>query len=106
MIIQSLLEKRLQEGLNPIVLKVINESLNHNVPEGSESHFHVLIVSEKFSGLNLIKRHQMVHQLVAKELKKIHAFSQKTLTPKEFEGLGGVLPSSPPCVNKPKKSEQ
>ena len=104
MTVQSLLEKHLQEGLDPIVLEVINESPNHNVPEGSESHFHVLIVSEKFSGLNLIKRHQMVHQLVAKELKeKIHAFSQKTLTPEEFERQGGVLPSSPPCANKSKK---
>lgn len=103
MTVQSLLEQRLQEGLDPILLKVINESPNHNVPEGSESHFHVLIVSEKFSKLNLIKRHQMVHQLIAKELKKIHAFSQKTLTPEEFERQGGVLPSSPPCANKPKK---
>ena len=101
MTVQSLLEKHLQEGLNPLVLRVINESPNHNAPEGSESHFHVLIVSEKFSGLNLIKRHQMVHQLIAEELKgKIHAFSQKTLTPEEFEKQGGVLPSSPPCANK------
>ena len=101
MTVQNLLEKKLKEGLNPIVLKVINESPNHNVPENSESHFHVLIVSEKFSGLNLIKRHQMVHQLVAEELKeKIHAFSQKTLSPEEFKEQGGVLPSSPPCAHK------
>ena len=101
MTVQSLLEKKLKEGLNPIVLKVINESPNHNVPENSESHFHVLIVSEKFSGLNLIKRHQMVHQLVAQELKeKIHAFSQKTLSPEEFKEQGGILPSSPPCAHK------
>ena len=101
MIVQSLLEKRLREGLEPAVLKVINESPKHNVPENSESHFHVLIVSEKFSGLNLIKRHQMVHELIAQELKeKIHAFSQKTLTPEEFKEQGGVLPSTPPCAHK------
>ena len=100
--VQTLLEKQLKEGLNHALLKVTNESPNHNVPEGSESHFHVLVVSEKFSGLSLIKRHQMVHQLVATELKeKIHAFSQKTLTPEEFEAQGGVLDtSSPPCVKK------
>ena len=98
--VQSLLKKHLEEGLKPVVLKIINESPNHNVPEGSESHFHVLIVSEKFSGLTLIKRHQMVHQLIAKELKeKIHAFSQKTLSPEEFKQQGGVLPASPPCAH-------
>ncbi|MCY4321854.1 MAG: BolA family transcriptional regulator [Bdellovibrionaceae bacterium] len=102
MTVQRLLERNLQEGLEPVVLKIINESPNHNVPEGSESHFHVLIVSEKFEGLNLIKRHQIVHQLVAKELETIHAFSQKTLTPEEFKKEGGVLPPSPACVHKSK----
>ena len=103
--IQSLLERKLQEGLKPLILKVVNESPNHNVPEGSESHFSVLIVSEKFSGLSLIKRHQMVHNLIEKQIKEqVHAFSQQTLTPKEFEERGGQLPSSPPCVKKSLKS--
>lgn len=103
--IQTLLESKLQEGLQPIILKVINESPNHNVPEGGESHFRVLIVSDKFSGLNLIKRHQMVHNLIAEQIKeKIHAFSQQALTPKEFEERGGVLPSTPPCTKKSLKS--
>ena len=104
MTVQSLLEIRLKEGLKPVLLKVVNESPNHNVPKGSESHFHVLIVSEKFSGLNLIKRQRMVHQLIAKELEIIHAFSQKTLTPEEFKEQGGTLPSPPPCAHKPIKS--
>ena len=99
--IQSLLEEKLQKGLRPALLKVINESSNHNVPEGGESHFRVLVVSDKFSDLSLIKRHKMVHDLVGEEIKeKIHAFSQQTLTPREFEERGGVLPPSPPCAKK------
>lgn len=102
--IQNLLENRLKEGLDPLILKVINESPNHNVPEGSESHFRVLIVSDQFEGLSLIQRHQLVHKLVSAPLKeKIHAFSQQTLTPKEFEDRGGQLPPPPPCARKPKK---
>ena len=102
--IQNLLESQLRKGLKPALLKVINESFNHNVPLASESHFRVLIVSDKFSGLTLIQRHQMVHDLIAQPLKdKIHAFSQQTLTPKEFEERGGQLPSSPPCVKKNQK---
>lgn len=99
--IQHLLENQLREGLNSVILKVINESPNHNVPDGSESHFRVLIVSDQFEGLSLVKRHQMVYKLVSVILKeKIHAFSQQTLTPKEFEDLGGQLPSSPSCAKK------
>ena len=102
--IQRLLESKLKEGLQPLLLEVINESPNHNVPEGSESHFRVLIVSDRFAGLSLVKRHQMVHQLVAEQIKdKIHAFSQQTLTPEEFEEKGGLLPPSPPCAKKQKK---
>ncbi len=104
--IQTFLEDKLKEGLQPVLLKVVNESPQHNVPEGSESHFRVLIVSNKFSGLSLIKRHQMVHNLISEQIReKIHAFSQQTLTPEEFEERGGVLPaSSPPCAKKSLKS--
>lgn len=96
----------MREGLDPLFMEIINESPNHNVPENSESHFRVLIVSEKFSGLTLVQRHQMVHRLVEEQIKgKIHAFSQQTLTPKEFEDRGGRLPhSSPPCAKKQKKA--
>lgn len=34
---------------------VINESYMHNVPKGSETHFKVVVVSDKFEGLPLIK---------------------------------------------------
>lgn len=103
MVIQKQLEERLEKSFQPLLLKVVNESPQHNVPENSESHFRVLVVSDKFAGLSLIKRHQMVHQAVNQQIKeKIHAFSQQTLTPEEFEERGGILPSSPPCAKKHK----
>ena len=99
--IQRLLESKIKSALQPEFLKVVNESPQHNVPEGSESHFSVLIVSPKFSNLPLIKRHQMVHKLLGEEIKeKIHAFSQTTLTPMEYKERGGQLSSSPDCVKK------
>ena len=101
MSVQQILEEQLQKGLEPLVLEVINESPQHNVPPNSESHFRVLIVSKQFEGLSLVQRHQKVHQIVAKEIKeKIHAFSQQTLTPEEFKNRGGLIPQSPPCAKK------
>ena len=98
---QNLLESRLKEGLDPLFLEVINESPQHNVPENSESHFRVLIVSKKFSGLSLIQRQRMVYRLIGDQIRdKIHAFSQQTLSPKEFKSRGGLLPASPPCAKK------
>ena len=98
--IQKALEEKLSKGLSPLILKVINESPNHNVPEGSESHFRVLIVSDQFKELSSIKRHQMVHTLIKEELKVVHAFSQSTFTSEEWVKGGGEIPESPPCQHK------
>ena len=53
--IQNNIEKKLLSHFNPEHLQVINESFKHNVPEGSESHFKVVIVTPAFSGERLIK---------------------------------------------------
>ena len=100
MSMQETLETKLKKAFSPLILRVINESPNHNVPENSESHFRVILVSNQFKDISLVKRHQMVHKILEEELKKIHAFSQITLTAKEFEEKGGVLPSSPDCAKK------
>ena len=46
--IKDEIENKLNDDLNPWFLDVINESPNHNVPDGAESHFKIVIVSEKF----------------------------------------------------------
>lgn len=46
---------KLQNRFSPKVLRLINESYMHNVPEGSETHFKVVIVSDEFDGVPLIK---------------------------------------------------
>ena len=98
--VQKALEEKLMKELSPLILKVINESPNHNVPENSESHFRVLIVSNQFKGLSLVRRHQMVYSLLKEELKTIHAFSQNTFTQEEWIRQGGEAPESPHCQHK------
>ncbi|XP_030064873.1 bolA-like protein 2 [Microcaecilia unicolor] len=46
--------------------------------------FKVLIVSPKFEGKPLLQRHRLVNSCLAEELKEIHAFEQKTLTPEQW----------------------
>ncbi|MGI9323235.1 MAG: BolA family protein [Pseudomonadales bacterium] len=40
----------------------MNESGNHNVPPGSESHFKLVLVSSEFDGKPLVQRHRLVNQ--------------------------------------------
>lgn len=49
------IRKKLQDALNPKHLEILNESYMHNVPKGSETHFKVLVVSDKFNDQTLIK---------------------------------------------------
>ncbi len=53
---------------------------------GGGDHFEARIVSERFSGLPLLKRHKLVYQALSEELKApLHALALKTLTPEEKE---------------------
>ena len=100
MTIASVIENKLKDAFSPIHLEVLNESFKHNVPEGSESHFKVTIVSENFEGLRLIKRHRSVNSTLATELaNSIHALAIHTFTQKEWEEVyAKSAPSSPNCM--------
>jgi len=99
MTMQAQLEQRLSESFNPLHLEVINESHMHNVPEGSESHFKVVVVTEAFENRTRVARHRLVNEAVAAELAGgIHAFSINAMTPGEWFDKGGQATESPPCL--------
>jgi BolA protein len=99
MTVQETIEHKLRQGLNPVHQEVNNESHRHNVPPGSEFHFKVLVVSERFAGERLVGRHRVVNRLLAEELAgPVHALSIHALTPQEWFERGGRVPESPPCL--------
>lgn len=53
--IEKAITEAITTKLDPIHLEVVNESYMHNVPKDAETHFKVLVVSEKFESLPLIK---------------------------------------------------
>jgi len=95
--IQQTITSKLEKALSPEHLEVINESHMHNVPEGSESHFKLVIVSDEFKHKMPVARHRMVNKVLAEELNGcVHALALHTLTMEEwFEK--GQAPASPPC---------
>ncbi|KGJ90232.1 transcriptional regulator BolA [Thalassotalea sp. ND16A] len=100
MSIKTIIEEKLNQAFSPFHLEVINESNMHNVPEGSESHFKVTIVSEKFDGLRLIGRHREVNSVLADELANhIHALAMHTYTPQQWQTMNAdKVPNSPNCM--------
>ena len=96
--IQETIESKLASELNPQHLCVLNESGNHNVAPGSESHFKVILVADDFEGERLLQRHRKVNRILADELEhKIHALALHTYTMKEWKEKHGDTPMSPPC---------
>lgn len=97
MSMQQQIESKLEQVFEPEFVEVVNESSMHNVPEGSESHFKVTLVSNQFDSLMLIKRHRLVNQALSEELQSIHALALHTLTPQEWFDKGGAVADSPLC---------
>lgn len=103
MTIQETITKKLNDAFSPEHLEVINESYMHNVQEGSESHFKVVIVCDDFKDKMLIARHRLVNKALQEELDKnradggIHALALHTMTMEEWFAKGKA-PDSPECL--------
>ena len=96
--VKSTLENLLRQAFDPDYLKIDNESSQHNVAPGSETHFKVIIVSEAFVPLRAVARHQAVYRAVAEPLSgPVHALALHTYTPEEWAQSDGA-PASPECL--------
>lgn len=88
---------QLESELSPAHMVLTDESHQHSVPEGAESHFNLLIVSAAFEGKREVQRHQAVYRALSEELQTgLHALTLKTLAPSEWQGEGQI--PSPKCL--------
>lgn len=79
---------RLEEGLTPSRLEIVDESHKHaghsGARPGGETHYAVDIVSDAFLGKSRVVRHRMVYALLDGEFAAgVHALALKTHAPGE-----------------------
>ena len=98
-LIESQIINTLSPSMNLSSLKIINESFMHNVPKGSESHFKIVVVTNDFNNLSIIKRHKLIYKTLDNLMNKIHALSIHAFNEEEFK-LNPVILDSPECANK------
>lgn len=92
------IEQELTNKLSPSFLSVENESGNHHVPEGSETHFKVTAVSAQFTNLSRIARHRMLNELLSTEFTQgLHALSMHLYTEDEWAKMHDSVLKSPSC---------
>jgi len=58
-----------------------------DLSDGCGGKFGAVIVSSKFEGKPLLARHRLVNSVLEEEMKSIHAFTQKTLTPEQWSKM-------------------
>ncbi len=83
--IATAIKEKLTKAFNPSQLEVRDESHKHAGHAGasahaaehgsSESHFHVIIRSNAFEDMSRLAKHRAVMEVLAEEMKTIHAFS-------------------------------
>lgn len=85
------IKTKLQSSLEATVLEVNDVSYQHaghaamKETSDKETHFNLKIVSPKFEGQTLVKRHRMVYDLLNDELQSgLHALSIVAKTPNEI----------------------
>lgn len=98
MSVQHDIETKLAAALGLSHCEIIDESHKHNVPPGAESHFKAIIVSDDFAGMNPVRRHQRVYQILSDEMQRqVHALALHTYTVEEWRARQQDAPASPPC---------
>lgn len=93
------IEEKLKASFFPLHLEVQDESHRHSVPPGAESHFKVIVVSERFGEHKSVARHRLVNELLGAEFGSgLHALALHAWTPEEWFAKGGSAPASSPCM--------
>ena len=84
------IEKILVDNFEPYFFLVKDVSEEHrghqNFIENVESHFEIVIVSQKFENLNNVARHRMINKSLKEEfMSDLHSVTMKTFTIDEYE---------------------
>ena len=86
------IENIILEKFEPYFFSVLDVSEqhrgHHSFKEDVESHFEIIIVSEKFKNIKRIERHRMVNQSLKEEfLTDLHSAIIKTYTIDEYKNI-------------------
>jgi len=79
----------------PISLETLEGAIRNAIPvshleiidvsSGCGENYAVIVVSEVFAGKTTLARHRFINEVLKDEIAQMHAFSQKTFTPKQYE---------------------
>lgn len=84
----KIIREKIEAALNPLQIRILDESAHHaghaGAREGGESHFRVEIVAKQFEGLSRVARHRLIYAALGNAFSEgLHALQIIALAPGE-----------------------
>lgn len=96
--IARIINQQIHSRFAPVHFELHNDSAQHATASDA-SHFRLLVVSDKFANVSLVRRHQMIYSILADVMTRIHALAIQTYTTEEWsEHPVNEARNSPPCA--------
>tara|TARA_B110000503_G_scaffold133358_1_gene210717 strand:+ start:380 stop:697 length:318 start_codon:yes stop_codon:yes gene_type:complete len=93
--------KLLELVLTPLNIhhyQLANDSHKHS-GSATDSHYNLVLVSDDFSGIGPVKRHQQVYALVGELMSNpIHALALHCYTTEQWQAKQEQMPATAPCM--------
>ncbi|QJC37741.1 BolA/IbaG family iron-sulfur metabolism protein [Enterobacteriaceae endosymbiont of Donacia bicoloricornis] len=90
------IKKKIISNLQPIYLKINDNSKYHNHTNDNNNiknlitHLEIIIVSNFFIKKSLITRHKLIYHIIGKKINNIHSLSLNTYTLSEWQKIQNI----------------
>ncbi|WP_343183451.1 BolA family protein [Buchnera aphidicola] len=96
----NLIKKIIKKKIKIKYIKIYNTSHIHKKFQNNNSHFKIIIVSNYFKKINILKRHQIIYKILfSKFKKKIYGIEMFIYTKKEWKNKNNKTFISTKCIN-------
>ncbi|MGL9733101.1 MAG: BolA family protein [Wolbachia sp.] len=85
----KVIEEKICNAINVVDINIVDDSVKHTGHYFSSSsilpsHVGLILISDDFVGMSVLKRHKLIYELLKNEIKRIHAISLQLYTQSEY----------------------
>ena len=83
------IEEKIRNAINVVDVNIVDESVKHadhyfSLPSTLPSHVGLILISDDFVGMSVLKRHKLIYKLLKSEIERVHAISLQLYTQSEY----------------------
>lgn len=83
------IEEKIRNTINVVDVNIVDESVKHadhyfSSSSTLPSHIGLILISDDFVGMSVLKRHKLIYELLKSEIERVHAISLQLYTQSEY----------------------